>query len=137
MNKRGTSVVEIAQIIISMNSDKSMEQHLKENLIDLSDYDAAKERLILRPVSKELNNNLLKDKLCVKVPDTDLVAVFYVLVEISEIGISSAAVSKDYTGLWGIKEVDELYDVALARVHHIPPQFLMVCVHFFVASNVA
>ena len=67
-----------------MNSDKSMEQHLKENLIDLSDYDAAKERLILRLVSKELNNYFLKDKLYVKVPDTDLVAVFYVLVEISE-----------------------------------------------------
>lgn len=121
MNKRGTSVEEIAQIIISMNSDKSMEQHLKENLIDLSDYDAVKERLILRLVSKELNNNFLKDKLYVEVPDTDLVAVFYVLVEISEIGISSAAVSRDYTGLWGIKEVDELYKVALENTQKVCP----------------
>ena len=121
MNKRGTSVEEIAQIIISMNSDKSMEQHLKENLIDLSDYDAVKERLILRLVSKDLNNYFLKDKLYVEVPDTDLVAVFYVLVEISEIGISSAAVSKDYTGLWGIKEVDELYKVALENTQKVCP----------------
>lgn len=62
LNMRGISVKKIAEFIVELYNDRNYEQHLEENLIDYTDYDAVKEKLIIRLVSRELNDNFLADK---------------------------------------------------------------------------
>lgn len=121
MNMRGTSVEEIAQNIIEFSNDKSYEEHIKENLIDVNDYDAVKEKIILRLVSKELNETFLEDKLYVPVGKTDLVAVFYVLMTKDDSGISSTAASNKYIDSWKVESVESLYEQALSNTMKIFP----------------
>lgn len=123
MNMRGTPVEEIAQSVIALYNDKSYEQQLEENMIDLIDYDAVKERLILRLVSRELNDNFLADKLFVDMEDTDLVAVFYVLISKDISGLASVAVTGNYAKQWEVRDVNELFKVALGNTEKIFPAY--------------
>ena len=121
LNMRGTPLDEIAQTIINISNDRNYEQTIEKNLVDVTDYDAVREKLILRLVSKELNEDFLADKLYVPVGGTDLVAVFYVLVSMDKSGIASTAVTRRYEDCWHIKSLDCLYEQALSNTKKLFP----------------
>lgn len=85
---------------------------------NLSDFDAVKDRIIIRLISKERNKEMLAD--CPHLEYLDLAIVFRYIVGEDKNGLATIVISnKEFDG-WGMT-IDELYEQALGNTVNLYP----------------
>ena len=123
MNMSGTEMDEIVDAILAENSNREGMNEVLEKFAENLDYEEVKDKIIIRVACKELNKDYLKDKVYVEIAGTDLVAVFYILVSMSDKGLINTCVDEKLLKQWGIASASDLYDVTLQNtIRLLPPE---------------
>jgi len=85
-----------------------------------SDYDKIKERLVLQVVNRDKNASLLETLPHKDLENTDLIAIYKVLLETQEHGYATIGVNNEHIGHWGI-DSNALYQAALENTERLCP----------------
>lgn len=80
------------------------------SMVELSDYNSVKDKIIVRLVNYELNKDMLKD--CPYKKYLDLAIMFRYVVDDSSLGIATIVISNKEYEKWGV-DFDEVYNTAL------------------------
>ena len=100
---------------------KIIKSTVKTNIdFNIDNYEEVKERLFLRLINKERNKEFLENIVHREVME-DLALVYYVLVEETERGIASAAISNDIFNSYGVS-LDTLHNDAIDNASRIFPE---------------
>lgn len=102
VHNMGFSIEEMARKVLDeLHDDKEYVSLLEEfSVMDWSNFDNIKDKLIVRIASQKYNQEFLQDKCYI--PIMDLVKIFYVLVERDDIGITSIAIPKKSLDMWDV-----------------------------------
>lgn len=91
-------------------------------LLENRDYEALRDKLIIRPINYQKNKYDLKE--CIYRQVGDIALVLYVLLDDRRIGgrhdVTSAKMKKSVTDTWGLTE-DEIFDRALGNTYVMAP----------------
>lgn len=109
---KGSNLRDLANEIIELTL-KEIGEEICDVALGLEDYEQNRRNICIQLLSKELNEEYLKDKLYIPIEDTDLVGVFYVLMCVGEYGNSTVVVTKSLASLWGVESAEELFNEAL------------------------
>lgn len=118
VHNMGFSIEEMARKILDeLHDDKEYVSMLEEySVMDWSNFDNVKDKLIVRVASQKYNQEFLKDKCYIHV--MDLAKIFYVLVERDDIGITSIAIPQKSLGMWNItlEQMEVIADKNMKRL---------------------
>lgn len=114
--KKGQTVCEVAEDILTLYGKVRMEQSLEEE--DIRCYEKVRGRIVFRMINYHSNRELLKD--VPFVPFLDLAVVFYILIEASVHGMVSLLIQESLKMAWKVS-VSDLYEQALQNTPFLLP----------------
>lgn len=119
--KKGRPVQELAgEVYRQFQASRGMEPALIEEVEDINDYEAVKNRIVYRLVNGERNREQLKE--VPHIPFCDLAVVFCVMVETGEGYHASLPILEEHAERWGI-DTGELFCQAMENTPRIfPPE---------------
>lgn len=121
MNMRGTEMNEIVEKILAESANKDDALGLLERFNECRGYEDVKDKIIIRLACKSMNEEYLKDKVYVDIEDTDLVAIFYILVKKDEGSLLTTNIDYNTLKSWGHSSANDIYQLALDNTMRLLP----------------